>query len=430
MSLSRKNWSALSSLTRQWTVEDEEEIERERRRRNRSCTSVSESPDATPEDTALRPSSSEDNPEPEDLQAHLEFLEMLKARDEKRKRRHVETLRQQREEEGQEAEFKAEDDSLEGRREPKAETPRSPNSKDNNDLRSNSVSVKKNVSENTEFLYNKETEKKTPTKSPRMFVSSLSISFDKSPSSPTGRGNVFSPMSPTSPSVQNIAEKELIHSPRRFWEIRENGDNKVLNSREVGYELGSEDVRRKSKGPEETAFMRHHPRAASFRVISKTKESVPIIRSASVRLTSRSREERLSKAPNHEEDKPSPFQRNSRQRISSRTIEEKLEKLALAAQKSETIKSPSATQKDFFLLVHEVARKRGVFEKDGATVEGSSSNSKQKHLSFSTGISERINRWVSRAQKSELSDLRNVDISSKWHTWENRAEELPPKPSK
>ncbi|TMS15884.1 Troponin I, slow skeletal muscle [Larimichthys crocea] len=36
MSISRKNWSALSSLARQWTMEDEEEVEREKRRRVKS----------------------------------------------------------------------------------------------------------------------------------------------------------------------------------------------------------------------------------------------------------------------------------------------------------------------------------------------------------------------------------------------------------
>ncbi|KAK7884259.1 hypothetical protein WMY93_027382 [Mugilogobius chulae] len=39
MSISRKNWSALSSLARRWTMEDEEEVERERRRRVRESSS-------------------------------------------------------------------------------------------------------------------------------------------------------------------------------------------------------------------------------------------------------------------------------------------------------------------------------------------------------------------------------------------------------
>ncbi|XP_043820561.1 ladinin-1-like [Dromiciops gliroides] len=49
MSVKRKNWSALSSLARQRTLEDEEEQERERRRRHRnlSSTSSEEAPKVT-----------------------------------------------------------------------------------------------------------------------------------------------------------------------------------------------------------------------------------------------------------------------------------------------------------------------------------------------------------------------------------------------
>uniref|UniRef100_A0A8C5S951 Ladinin-1 n=1 Tax=Laticauda laticaudata TaxID=8630 RepID=A0A8C5S951_LATLA len=42
MSFNRKNWSALSSLAQQWSVEDGEEQERERRRRHRQLCSTSE----------------------------------------------------------------------------------------------------------------------------------------------------------------------------------------------------------------------------------------------------------------------------------------------------------------------------------------------------------------------------------------------------
>ncbi|KAE8623224.1 hypothetical protein XENTR_v10005544 [Xenopus tropicalis] len=42
MSLSKGNWSALSRLTKQWSVDDEEEQIRERRRRNRICSNPGE----------------------------------------------------------------------------------------------------------------------------------------------------------------------------------------------------------------------------------------------------------------------------------------------------------------------------------------------------------------------------------------------------
>ncbi|XP_054939971.1 ladinin-1 isoform X7 [Physeter macrocephalus] len=48
MSVSRKNWAALSSLARQWTLEDEEEQERERRRRHRNLSSTADGEVAQP----------------------------------------------------------------------------------------------------------------------------------------------------------------------------------------------------------------------------------------------------------------------------------------------------------------------------------------------------------------------------------------------
>uniref|UniRef100_A0A8C6CLZ6 Ladinin 1 n=1 Tax=Moschus moschiferus TaxID=68415 RepID=A0A8C6CLZ6_MOSMO len=59
MSVSRKSWAALSSLTRQWTLEDEEEQERERRRRHRNLSFATDDEDP--------PARDEDLPAPERL---------------------------------------------------------------------------------------------------------------------------------------------------------------------------------------------------------------------------------------------------------------------------------------------------------------------------------------------------------------------------
>ncbi|XP_024605386.1 ladinin-1 isoform X1 [Neophocaena asiaeorientalis asiaeorientalis] len=60
MSVSRKNWATLSSLARQWTLEDEEEQERERRRRHRSLSS-------TVDDEVAQPAQDGDAAAPERL---------------------------------------------------------------------------------------------------------------------------------------------------------------------------------------------------------------------------------------------------------------------------------------------------------------------------------------------------------------------------
>ncbi|XP_069095002.1 ladinin-1 [Pleurodeles waltl] len=125
MSLSRRNWSALSSLAKQRTLEDEEEIIREQRRRNRNLSSSTETSDdlsfsfptvveqvnAGSQSAKARQTQSErleserpalerahhiDEPE---LQESLgpdddekKFLEILKSRERRRQRRQVEIL--------------------------------------------------------------------------------------------------------------------------------------------------------------------------------------------------------------------------------------------------------------------------------------------------------------------------------------------------
>ncbi|KAM9107855.1 ladinin-1 isoform 1-T1 [Megaptera novaeangliae] len=69
MSVSRKNWAALSSLARQWTLEDEAEQERERRRRHRSLSS-------TADDEVARPARDGDPAAPERLPS-VEEMEVL-----------------------------------------------------------------------------------------------------------------------------------------------------------------------------------------------------------------------------------------------------------------------------------------------------------------------------------------------------------------
>ncbi|KAI5766342.1 LAD1 [Gulo gulo luscus] len=93
----RKDWSALSSLARQWTLEDEEEQERERRRRHRNLSSTTDDEAPKPaqngdtpsaqrlpsveEAEAPKPRTSVSKDEDEDVQA------LLRTRQERRQRR-------------------------------------------------------------------------------------------------------------------------------------------------------------------------------------------------------------------------------------------------------------------------------------------------------------------------------------------------------
>ncbi|XP_041083859.1 ladinin-1-like [Polyodon spathula] len=558
MSISRKNWSALSSLTRQWTVEDEEEVERERRRRIRSASTTTEPPDsssnepgeqkphsaqdqdkveeADPEnlaflemlktrderrkkrhlETVTRQKEEPSSPEPEregqggrveaegerqrarvaveskaqregqggrlDTKAqkdstgrsksrmegagtetvanhepvkpprnspssaqdqdkveeadpeNLAFLEMLKTRDERRKKRHLETLMRQKEEpsslEGNGGRVEAEGERQRGRMEAKGEGQRGRVAVESKAQREgqggrldteaqkdsmggvqrvlrNSTGLEKSRIDcaGTETVTNHEPVK-TPIKSPSgKFVSSLSISLDKSQEFPAETKNLSSP---TTPVGTTSTPRE-----RRF--------------------------RTEGAVVEEVQIRNLPSRATSFRVTSRSEDPTSRFnRSSSLRIPSRTKEEKTERLPKQEttrdEESTPPFQRNSKLRISSRTIEEKLERLALAAQKSDQVKSPPASRKDCFLFADEVARKRGVFEREATSVERNSATGRKDNLDFSTGISERINRWISKAQRSEKSpgptDLRKVDISSKRNLWENRAESSSAYPSK
>ncbi|XP_045568731.1 ladinin-1-like [Salmo salar] len=123
MSISRKNWSALSRLARQWTVEDEEEVERERRRKERSYSSTDPDNDLSPEND-LSPRHTPGNQPTNDNAPsitsaellQLDFEEMLSVRDERRRNRHIETLRRQKgEEEGRDGGEEGRDGGEEGR---------------------------------------------------------------------------------------------------------------------------------------------------------------------------------------------------------------------------------------------------------------------------------------------------------------------------
>ncbi|KAK6472087.1 ladinin-1-like isoform X1 [Huso huso] len=458
MSISRKNWSTLSSLTRQWTVEDEEEVERERRRRIRSTSTTSEPPDSSSNEPGeQKPHSAQDKEKPEEADPeNLAFLEMLKTRDERRKKRHLETLMRQKEgvEECQPSTPEPEREGQGGRVEAEGEGQRGRvviESKAQREGQGGSVAVESKaqregqggrldteaqkdsmggvqwelrnstgrgkfriVGAGTETATNQEPVT-TPTKSPPgKFVSSLSISLDKSQEFPAETKNLSSPTSPASPTTP----VGIRPTPR---ERRFRTEGAAVSA--------VEDVQ-----------MRHPPsRATSFRVTSRSEDPPSRFnRSSSLRIPSRTKEEKMKRLSKQEttldgESTP-PFQRNSKLRISSRTIEEKLERLAMAAQKSEQVKSPTASRKDCFLFADEVARKRGVFEREATSVERNSATSRKDNLDFSTGISERINRWISKTQRSEKSpgptDLRKVDISSKRNLWENRSESSSASPSK
>ncbi|XP_023689845.2 ladinin-1 [Paramormyrops kingsleyae] len=376
MSISRKNWSALSSLTRQWTVEDEEEVERERRRKNRSHSNATDPDDDPTEDSApTAVGSTQDGQDAAD-QAQVDFMEMLQVRDQRRRKRQEEVLRQQRlQEAGQDEVTQAswQEARVGGEMSERVQ------SQETAPVDISADSTVKNQGGNKKL----DAEPGTPKESSRKFVSSLSISFDKGPTSPPGGSSLSSPMSPT-------GFFRAVSPDQPSTTVRKNGDAQECENDSPSKGVTS------PRGKEQNPFKRQNYRAWSFRVMRKKEEkekSLPFQRSASFRISSNNIE--AAKAPNDEEDKQSPFLRNSRQRISSRSIQETMEKLALAAQKSEKIRSPTATQQSPYSS-DEVSRKREIFEKE-----------QQERAEPDRGTQHRF----------------NVTVASKRQLWQRREEE-------
>ncbi|XP_028652817.2 ladinin-1 isoform X5 [Erpetoichthys calabaricus] len=417
MSLSRKNWSALSSLTRQWTVEDEEEVEREKRRRNRSFCSTSEAPEEEAQGAALPQHSARDELDHANYkEGDLHFLDMLKSRDEERQQRQLETLMQQREE-GEEGTLtiKGEDG---GQRRIIAET----QSKQVSSPEKNFMAV---LAADAKDEVVHKSENKSPSKK---FVSSLSISFDKSADS-RKTPSPLSPVSPSNPVHLRTVFKDKSIPATRTQENMENGPDKNVNERaEVSRQQEGNPER--SEHVQEDSFKRLSSRSTSFRQTTEPAMSISRIkRSSSLRYPSRKEDKmgRLQQDSNGKEESTAPFQRNTKLRNSSRTIEEKLERLAMAAQKSELVKSPTIAHKEFYLPADDIARKRDIFEREATSTESSSgSSSRKEKLGFAKGISERISQWVAKTQSSQTTvgskDYRKGDVSRKRNIWEDRGE--------
>ncbi|XP_034392984.1 ladinin-1 isoform X2 [Cyclopterus lumpus] len=427
-------------------MEDEEEVEREKRRRVKSSGSIAE-PDAdcnqTTGDTPTSDTPTSDSPFGTDStsgmsqgpisveQIQLDFVEMLRARDEKRRMRHVETLRRQKEEEEDEEEactggarVELLGDMDEGSVLPSVKAISRPQpplrtascSPTNSSGSNTSTYITSRQHENGEST-SKEPDPKPSSNTARKFVSSVSISFDKSPSA----SGCTSPMSPRSPTAAS-SPREHCPSPCQTLPPRgpqspvQNGPNQETR---MNGSSSNGDFEQTAK----PAFVRQSSRTISFRMMrKKEEESAPLQRSASVRMASK----KFESNTDQDEDKASSFQRNSRQRISSRSIQEKMERLAQAAQKSEIMRSPDVTQRTLFLL-DEVSRKRGLFEKEQQAASPTSPGvSRNEFRSFTSGVSDRINRWINKpnhpGSAHNPTDLRHVDITGKRSLFESPEE--------
>ncbi|XP_005995533.1 ladinin-1 [Latimeria chalumnae] len=419
MSISRKNWSALSRLARQRTLEDEEEVERERRRRNRSYSSTSDVENLKPDnDTNVKQASPQSVPQDkgipespdsavfEDAQEE-QFLEMLKVREQKRRRRHLEILEKQKQlqesggsQEGEEEVKILGDREKEKEEKKKEKTEEQRNSEGRvNEKQSNGVEetaptspVMKGEKPPCSPISHRET---PPKHSNQIYISSLKSPVEKGKETQqvyleirSSKKTVKSPTSPLSPDHKETQEL-VMRSPRAPEE--KNSPSKEEQHGESGGE---------SPTTTDVPFRRFSSRGTSLRVVSR------------------------------KEQPSSSFQRSASLRMSNKSlkIEEKLEKYAVAIQKSETIKSPTVTKKDFFLPVEGVASKRNMFEKEATSPGAKSPTTKKENYRLFSGVASRINQWISKAQGADDSSsssskhLKQGDFTTKRSLWEKKSD--------
>ncbi|KAM6041259.1 ladinin-1 isoform 2-T2 [Theristicus caerulescens] len=414
MSSSRRNWSDLSSLARQRTLEDEEEQQRERRRRHRSLlssTSMDEEPPSPVKDISpassrhqslVKSVSSEDEEE-------RKLSEVLKTQENRRTRSAMavsEKLRQEKEQQepgvgvkcveagtqpcvGQESIQAGEwgQDAAKGRGDPPGDQHPEPASERKTVVRGRLQDKEGQGLGTSREEQRKEVGESQQRASPELGgcrlreVKILTRQGSRSMEEKTA-SVVISSQDQQQPSRN--PSKEVIQLSPTQDEPAEKSDT---SSTQVTY---SSSIRRTS------------PRTVSFRMISrkqKEESQSPLTRSASLRIPG-----------------------------SSTTIGEKLEKYNSAVQRSEVVKTSLNLQKNLLLSSEGVASKRNFFE---ASVPSKAEPLavRKDNLKVPGSVTSRINLWISRAQepaKEEKSkDIRKINSLPNRDVWVKQTGDAP-----
>ncbi|XP_010154727.1 PREDICTED: ladinin-1 [Eurypyga helias] len=405
MSSGRRNWSDLSSLARQRTLEDEEEQQRERRRRHRSLlssTSMDEEPPSPVKDTS--PASSRPQSlvksvslEYEEEDNLSEVLRTQKGRQTRSPMAISQKLRQEKEQQepgvgashakrgtqwrvGQESIQAGErdQDAAKGRGNSPGDQHREPASECKMVVRGHLQDKEGQGVETSRGKQRKEVGEPQQRASPEVGgcrlreVKILTRQGSRSMEEKTA-SVVILPLDQQQPS-RNSSKEVIQLSPTQAEPAKSN-----TSPTHVTY---SSSIRRTS------------PRTVSFRVISRKlqeESQSPLTRSASLRIPG-----------------------------SSTTIGEKLEKYNSAVQRSEVVKSTLTVQKSLLLSSEGVASKRNFFEAS-APSKAEPLAVRKDNLKIPGSVTSRINLWISRAQepaKEEKSkDIRKINSLTNRDVW-------------
>ncbi|XP_072133847.1 uncharacterized protein [Mobula birostris] len=407
MSLSRKNWSALSSLARQRSMEDDEEFEKARRRRTR-VTNSSPDNEAVLEEQYTSENSSQLN-EQEVTTTHVEdepaeFAELLKKREEDKRRYQRETLQILKLAKfGSESEIEGESKSEQENENKKQEMKEVPTktlekqTEDHYSRRPSASSMKEKETNNgAASMQNNSNIDNTGHQSPlsplhttRAFISLGKAKGEKSPTKLKKQPSLESDACPRVECNSTKAESDCHKSQTKSTNIKGKEGEGHAKLQEDAFNQETKSNARpqdeKSRVQQEkkenipdcsstnsSPFRRFSPRAASFRVTNPEVKSQSLQRSASLRIPARS---------------------------SPGKIDGILEKYAKAIERSDSVKSKSSPSDYLSWPLEGVASKRCVFEKEDTQ------NSSSRFL-------------------MTRKDIRPGDVASKRSLWENKADSV------
>ncbi|XP_029789004.1 ladinin-1 [Suricata suricatta] len=464
MAVSRKDWSRLSSLARQWTLEDEEEQERERRRRHRNLSSTTDDEDPkiaqngdTPAAQRLpsveevevpKPQTAAPREEDEDSQA------ILRTRQERRQRQQaVQAPVQLQAEEGgdssgsgqarqqplvprKEAELSPrrrlrreqrgpwarEEESLvgqeaEGGKKGVSEKTVAPGKRLASEETSilekapgpekTSVSVKRAISEKMYILEKTSVSEKLPSPgktsdSERRLVSEKAQLFEKSLVSEktSGAETKLAPKT-VAASGQPQAGGRLASGGSQPTTTEQRGSARSEKSPPSLAELGEQEV------PDPpTVASRLPPITLQVKIPSKVEEvdtHSPTQATYSSSLKRSSPRTISFRMNSRKDNSETTLTRSASMRLPASTVKlgEKLERYHTAIQRSESVKSPGSSRTEFFVAPVGVASKRHLFEKElGGQSRAEPASSRKENMRLSGLVTSRLNLWISRTQES------------------------------
>ncbi|XP_021233086.1 ladinin-1 isoform X2 [Numida meleagris] len=401
MSFSRRNWSDLSSLARQRTLEDEEEQQRERRRRHRSLlssSSVDEDHPSPGKDPSPAPSRSQAPVKPVAPEEGEErtLSQVLRTKEGRRLRSPMavsEKLKQEKEQQEAGVKPHKEQESIAAAERDQDTAPAPAEEQHPEPAHERKVTVRGRLQDREgpgtgtprgEQRREEEQQRVAPElggcrlREVKILTRTRSSSTEEKAASEG-----------TSPPAQQ-------HPPRN---PSKEGMQPPPSQEEP---TGKPDA---SPAPAtfSSSIRRSSPRTVSFRVISKKQK----------------------------EENESPLARSASMRIpgsSSSSIEEKLEKYTSAVQRSGSVRSSLTVQKSLVLTSEGVASKRNFFE---ASVPSKAEPlaARKDNLKIPGSVTSRINLWISRTQepaKEEKSkDIRKINSLPKRDVWVKQPRDTP-----